>query len=353
MSGECIDPHDVLGEYDLGTVNEVAEAGGTAGKTWKVRAKSGDYLLRLRGVRTSAVSRLRYDHGLRDHLVVRGIPTASAVRTRKGATWVTRSGRVLDLYMLVVGRSFRPESNKEMANAAHALAEFHEAAATYQPELIPEQIDQYTTLGFSDRVSSRMDDPGLQKANLHGVRGLASDAGQRRLVDRCISRVEGLMRTYAGSAYERLIGWVIHGDYTPANLLFSEKGEVVGVFDLDWAMPGTRCRDIADALYYFAARRHETDSSDIWMLTEAVEFDPERMLHSLRAYEAVSPLAPREIEAIPRAFGGRWLSVRLEGMAKVGREERFRFFSRDIEEPLNWLDEHWPELTRELRSDRS
>ena len=143
MSGECIDPHDVLGEYDLGTVNEVAGAGGTAGKTWKVRASSGDYLLRLRGVRTSAVSRLRYDHGLRDHLVVRGIPTASAVRTRKGATWVTRSGRVLDLYVLVVGRSFHPESNKEMANAAYALAEFHEAAATYQPELIPEQIDQY------------------------------------------------------------------------------------------------------------------------------------------------------------------------------------------------------------------
>jgi hypothetical protein len=31
-------------------------------------------------------------------------------------------------------------------------------------------------------------------------------------------------------------------------------------------------------------------------------------------------------------------------MAKVAAEQRFRFFSRQAEAPLRWLDEHWAEL---------
>ena len=48
------------------------------------------------------------------------------------------------------------------------------------------------------------------------------------------------------------------------------------------------------------------------------------------------------------AFAGRWLSIRLEGMAKVDATDRFRFFSRGVEGPLLWLDRHWEDLRRAL-----
>ena len=185
--------------------------------------------------------------------------------------------------------------------------------------------------------------------NVLGVRELAATAHDQRLIDRCIARVEHLRHTYAGAAYDRLKGWIIHGDYTPANLLFSEDGEVVGIFDFDWAVPGARCRDVADALYFFATQRPRTiDPSDIWSLTDAADFAPDRCVVFLNAYQSIAPLAPHEIEVIPSAFAARWFSIRLEGMAKVNKDERFRFFSRQIEKPLLWLDTNWTYLRKRL-----
>ena len=348
MSNEHTDPRPVLREYDIGDLHEIAVAGGTAGRTWKVSTSSGDYFLRLRGVRTSGEDRLRFDHGLREHLVSCGVPTAAAIRTRGGDQWLHRDERVYELYPFVVGRLFRPEDTSEVAEAGRALAEYHRVAADYRPSIDGEDIAQYTTLGFFDTVSDRMDDPRLQRMNMLEVRKLAATEGDRRRVDWCLGRVEQAMTAYAGNAYERLTGWVIHGDYTPANLLFSDMGEVVGIFDLDWALPGARCRDVADGLYFFATEPREIDSASIWSLTDAADFAPDRCALFLRAYQEVAPLDAHEVEAIPSAFAGRWFSIRLEGMAKVPREERFRFFSRDVEKPLHWLDEHWADLRRAI-----
>ena len=73
------DPNSVLALYDIGAIREMGDGGGTANKTWKVKTSSGDYFLRLRGVRTSSEARLRFDHGLRDLLVTCGVPTPVAV----------------------------------------------------------------------------------------------------------------------------------------------------------------------------------------------------------------------------------------------------------------------------------
>ena len=349
MGSDPVDPRAVLDEYDIGAVHQITEAGGTAGRTWRVNTASGDFFLRLRGVRTSAEARLEFDHGLRVHLVAHGVPTAAAIHTRTGERWRRRDEGVFELYPFVVGRAFRPDREAEIASAARALARFHQVGAEYRPpDSRPEPIAQYTTLGFSEAFSDRMDDPDLQRENMLRVRELAPGTVDQSLVDRCLARVEDLARSYAGPAYQPLTGWVIHGDYTPANLLFSPAGEVVGIFDLDWAVPGVRCRDVADGLYFFATRSREIDSSDIWSLTSAADFDLERCAIFLKAYQSVAPLAPAEIDAIPAAFAGRWFSIRLEGMAKVDRDDRFRFFAREIETPLRWLDEHWPDLRRQL-----
>jgi len=352
MSNDNVDPNTVLCEYEIGAVRNVTEAGGTAGKTWKVIASSGDYFMRLRGVRTSTEARLRFDHGLREHLIDRGVPTAAAVKTRAGGKWIRSSGRVYELYPFVVGRPFCPDSEREIASAAKALAGFHKAAADYRPSSAQkESIAQYTTLGFSNEVSYRMDDPHLQIANMLRVRDLANSDRDRELVDRCITRVERSMQTYAGSEYDRLTGWVIHGDYTPANLLFSPDGEVVGIFDFDWALPGARCRDVADGLYFFATCPREVDSSDIWSLTDAADFDLDRCAIFMEAYQSVAPLDSHEIDVIPWAFAGRWFSIRLEGMAKVHEDDRFRFFSRQIEKPLLWLDTNWTYLRNQIQGE--
>jgi hypothetical protein len=64
----------------------------------------------------------------------------------------------------------------------------------------------------------------------------------------------------------------------------------------------------------------------------------------LGAYGETEPLAPGEIHALPLAFAARWLSVRIEGTAKVPAEDRARFCFRDIAAPLNWIEEHWGQV---------
>jgi len=343
------DPRAVLKEYNIGMVSDLLAAGGTAGRTWKVTTSTGDYFLRLRGVRTSSEPRLQFDHGLREHLVARGIPTASAVRTKGGARWLRREGRVFELYPFVAGRPFCPGNVEEIGNAAVALGRFHEAARDYEvPQGESESIGQYTTLGFSTETSHRMDDPAMQRLNLASVRELAVTSEDERVMDWCLGRVGQLEQDYGEAVYERLFGWVIHGDYTPANLLFSDEGEVVGVFDLDWALPGTRCRDIAEGMFFFGAEPRGVDSGDIWSLTAAPDLSRDRCAAFLKAYHGALPLSAEELDAIPSAVAGFWFSIRLEGLAKVPEEDRFRFFAREIERPLAWLDRNWTELRGRL-----
>ena len=127
-------------------------------------------------------------------------------------------------------------------------------------------------------------------------------------------------------------------------MLFSDTDDVAGIFDLDWAVPGARCRDVADGLYFFGSRPRSLDGASIWSLTEAAELDLDRCRMFLRAYLDEDDLTGEELAALPAAFTGRWLSIRLEGMAKVPAGDRFRFFSREIEKPLVWLDRHWDVL---------
>ena len=340
------DPGTILARYDLGAVSGMTAAGGTAGRTWRVATATGDYFLRLRGARTSSDARLRYDHGLRDHLVRHGIGTASPLPATDGVRWHRVPDGVYELYRLVVGRLFDPERDADVAAAGAGLARYHLAAARYRPPSEEaEPIAQFTRLGFSDATSDRMDDPQLQLATLRAVEALTSTTAERQLLEACMSRVGQLCDAYAGDAYERLTGWVIHGDYTPANLLFDTGlGDGVAIFDLDWALPGARCRDVADGLYFFGCRPRTVDGADIWSLTDAGQLDLERCRRFLSAYAGVAPLEPHEVEALPHAFAGRWLSIRLEGMAKVDAADRFRFFARDIEIPLAWWDRHGAEL---------
>lgn len=337
----------VLDAYDVGAISGLAGGGGTAGKTWRVSARSGEYLLRLRGTRTSSPAHLAFDHGLRAHLVARGVPTACAVHTCTGAQWVHAQGRVYELYPLILGRPFDARRVQELVRAAQALAAFHRAAWDYRPPPSWQQrVAQYTSLGFSNEVSDRMDDPRLQLLNLQRVRTLAGTPAEEALVDRCIARVRVLQHTYGRAAYQRLSGYVIHGDYTPANVLYSPAGQVVGIFDFDWAMRGARCLDVAYGLCFFATAPRQIDSGSIWSLTDAATFTVERCAAFLRAYDRAWPLALAEREAIPHAFASLWLSKRLEGMAKVAPDERFHFFARDIKAPLHWMDAHWAELGR-------
>jgi Ser/Thr protein kinase RdoA (MazF antagonist) len=337
-----VDPLEILSSYSIGEVRKVRAAGGTAGKCWRVFAATGCYFLRLRGARTSSLPALEFDHGLRRHLITHGVPTAAPITTRTGETWVVQEGRAFELYSFVGGHQFRG-SRGELVDTAHALARFHAAAADYPARGGYNPVSTQFAIAAPDvGGSDRFDDPVLMAAALE--QRARAESG----FEYAVEQARALLQSYSASIYERLPRWLIHGDYHPGNLLYSTSGRVAGIFDLDWACEHARSRDLADGIYYFATPREAFDNTSIESMTEAVELDFDSAVLFVKAYAEHAPLDPDEARAIPLALRARWLAERLEGSAKVPRERRAWFITRDLARPLQWLDAHGDEFVRAL-----
>lgn len=333
------EPREVLASYRIGEVSAVEPAGGTAGKCWRVTASTGPYFLRQRGPRTSSREALEFDHGLRTHLLARGVPTAAPIATAAGETWVVGKRGVYELYPFVSGRPFRG-GREELVETVQALAHFHQAAAEYDARGTCSSVPaQFAMAAPEVGGSERIDDPELIAA------AFALLGRDESAMEYAVAQAKRLAEEYDAPTYQALPQWLIHGDYHPGNLLYSDAGKMAGIFDLDWACEHTRSRDLADTVYFFARREAPAlDGSRIESLTVAVEPDLDQARLVLRSYHCVAPLAPEEARAIPLALRARWLAMRLEGSAKVPREKRIRFITRELARPLSWLQEHGDEL---------
>ncbi len=338
----------VLRHYDLGALRGVGQHGGTAAGNRRIETSKGVWLLRTRGARTSTDDAIAFDHALRRHLVSRGVPTTAPVARRDGKAFTRWRDRVFEVYSLIPGFSRAEASVAQLQSAARGLAEFHRAAATFPQARAAPLVAQYGSLGLPDK-SDRPEDPvllGRAYAQLLAEAATGCFAGAAECCSGWLSR---LQEQFDQEAYSGLPHVLTHGDYTLANLLFDKRDMVAGIFDFDWARWAPRVRDLADGMYFIGAvRRTPLDPADIWSLTATSDLCVDRCVLWLRAYCEEAMLLPQEVRALPLAFAARWLSVRIEGTAKVPADDRARFCFRDIATPLQWIERHWAEVETEL-----
>lgn len=327
-------PDDVLARYAIGPVLGTQDWGGTAGRTLRVQTAAAVFFLRRRGPRSSAVERIRFDHGLRRLLLRRGIPTAAPLSTVEGEDWVSTPDGVYELYPFVEGRPHHASDRAEIRSLAGSLAAFHQAGSEYRlTSPSPPPFEQFSLAAPGTPGSRRIDDPTCLRAAIAqiagGLRGEELHAAEEMvgLADRVAER-------FGGATYDGMDRYVIHGDLHPANLLFDDTGSVAGIFDLDWATPAPRLRDLADALHFFASAP-VAQGSDIWALTAPRRLDPELARLFLAGYHAALPLSPAELAALPWAWAARWLSMHTDGAYKVPPGERGRFLTHGVLQSAN------------------
>jgi len=338
--------------FDVGAVVTWRSHGGTAGKTWRLTTDRGEWFVRLRGVRTSDPALVAWDHALRRHLVERGIPTAVPLQSRVGRTFVQVGDRACEMYPFVDGVTLQHADLPAVESAAKALAHFHEAARDFTPACKLPPVSQYATVGVPDR-SDRLEDPRLLTKVYETLAAEPEAKRFQKAIDVARRWLDRLLHHFSDAVYNALPHTVVHGDYTLANLLFDpHRRRVCGIFDLDWARPGPRVRDVADGLFFIAGRRRSPlQAGDIRSLTEPVDLLPDRCTLWLRTYMQAARLTLLELQCVPLALAGRWLSVRVEGMAKTPPEERFEFCFGPLPDPLEQLDARWPEILRAAEAD--
>ncbi len=333
--------------YDLGEIRACVHHAGTAAKTWRIETRTGKFLLRTRGTRTSSDALIAFDHAFREHLTAGGIPTATPLRTKTGETYTRVGEKALEVYRLMPGKTLGQTDDKQLAAAARFLARFHQVSNGFRPARELPAVSQYRTLGVRD-ASCRMENPALLTRIYEPLLAQGA-AAYPEAVATCGPWLARLARDFGDAVYDALPRTVTHGDFTLANLLFGPEGKVCGVFDFDWVRYAPRVRDLADGLYFIGGvRRTPLQAGSIWSLTEAVGLTVERCVRWLLGYRSRTSLSRDELRVLPLALAARWLSVRVEGMAKVPQKDRLRFALENAAGPLLWLEDRWAEVLAAL-----
>lgn len=325
---------------------KIETGGGTAGHTWRVESDSGTYFVRVRGLRTASMSRIHFDHGLRQHLHSKGFCAFPPIVNSQGDRFVVRQGKTYEVYPWINGLNYNHNLiTKARIPAAQALAKFHGHAATYRAEC-ENLIPQFAHFPSPIKSRPRLDDPAAVLDVIDWM--LNAHAHAHAAIQHARTRVTWLQDAY-NRHYAQLPRTVIHGDYNCFNLLFTPDGEVAGVFDFDWAWRDVRLRDVADLVLFFGTRRETgMDTKSIWSLTTCPHLELNSMTKIAMDYHIASPLTIEERQALPLAILARWVSCRAEGLIKVEPSRRSDFFLHDFEKPFRWYDKNADHFVRTL-----
>jgi Ser/Thr protein kinase RdoA (MazF antagonist) len=315
------DVASVLERYEVGrALDPPRPAGGTANTNCRIVTDRGQFVLRRRNPKYAVPAYVAFDHQLMEHLARRGVPTPLAVCSRSGKRWVVVNGDTYELYPFRPGRAHDRGSLAEIRAAASALAHFHEAAAAFEAP--------------PGKEWPRYDDPAQIRAGLEEMRDELTG-----ILQELHDHLAMIERELPDILYAALPRHVIHGDFHPANVTFTEDGQVAGIWDMDWCTVQPRIRDVADGLIFFGGVRDgDVDSSDIRKLTRTWLPDAKRFAAFLTAYTARRSLTDEELSLLPVFMRARWLHCRVIGRSKVPEDARTAYFVDGLLEPLRALD---------------
>lgn len=325
----------ILSNYNTGRIVSISQiGGGTANANFLVSSDAGDFFLRRRNPNYSNEKTLIFDHMLMNHLAVCGICAPFPVKTKDCREWVRIKNGVYELFKYVEGKDYSQENRDQLIQSAITLAKFHTSTSYFNAR------------GLKDW--SRYDDPKLIKRGLDIV-SKCNGIKEEKLFDYLYLVTKKLEEKIPDHIYWDLPACIIHGDYHPANLKFS-NGKVIGVFDLDWATRQPRIRDIVDGILYFAARRKKPiNGNNIFSLTQECFIDIKRSKLFINTYRKYTKFTDLELELLPYFMRARWLYSRVSGTRKVRSEAMANYFTNGITTPLFWLDKNEEKFVKLLK----
>ena len=327
---------EVLRAFDLGAPSEVRRLGGTATPKFAVQVPEGRFVVRARPAEFADDKFIRFDHECLRRLAEHGLPVPRPRRRADGTSWCHTKRGVFEAFAWVEGDSFREGDRAAIAGLGNFLARFHLA--------LSENI-------FPGKEGVlREDHPDLLEIHVKQLRELCRTSRDSAQTDRLAQQLELVRQSLDQALYPKLPKAVIHGDIHPGNVKF-RGAEVAAVYDFDYLSPQARCRDLVDALMFFAAsRRHRADPDDIRSLTQPFALNSEWSSLLLGGYQQVSKLSELEWSALPWLMRSQWLQIRLRGSRKVRREEKLAFVYNQFFEMIEWLDHEAHDFFGGLRS---
>lgn len=327
----------VLACYGISEVIEMQDpGGGTRNSNLMVLTPRGNFFLRRRYSGYCDRRSIAYEHALMEHLHRKGIVGPYPLKSKDGTTWVELDSHVYELHPFVEGKPFDRHNLEQLRNAGKGLGHFHWAVQDFVPPV--------------ERPRFRIDPPEPARKTIEQLITANPQPEVQKVLGYVKQQLERVQKNLPDETYRRLPHCVIHGDFHPGNVKFRGP-EIAGIFDLDWASDQPRLQDVAYGLLYFAAERAtDIDGADIFSLTQTCRIDLQRSQIFLSGYRQYQKLADEEISLLPDFMRIAWICCRCDGLAKVKTEDRIRFFTGGICQPLEWLDQFGERLITEIEA---
>lgn len=209
-----------------------------------------------------------FEHEIITHLEKKQFNlVAGLIRAKNRKTYTKRfngQDHYFALFHLLSGEDrygwFLPRcSRKDLGNAAAVLARFHNVVADFKTA---GKCYDFKIIDFLSAVPQSI--PGYPKKGIE----TPFELYLHKNVETILAFVKGTIRTLKENIKtedsQRLPHRIIHGDYHPGNLKFTND-RVTGLFDFDWAKRGLRCFDVALAITYFCMEGGKNDTERLCM----------------------------------------------------------------------------------------
>ena len=268
-----------MSHYDIGIVHRVKPltAGNRRAPKVIVSADKGTFLLKRRPRGRDDLQRVAFAHTVQQHLASRSFPVTSLlVTTGERVTALSLENHIYEFFQFVNGSRYdgSPEATRE---AGRQLALFHKHLADLGVHDEPSPwcfhnsalVRRHLNVIGSDRLT----ETGRQ------MHAMAQELLLR--YDKSSARVDEL----------RFASWkrqVVHGDWHPGNLLFSDH-KIVAVVDFDSIRVAPPATDLANGMLQFSIVADGPDPAK-W----PAHFDRDRIFQFLEGYREVIRLSERK-----------------------------------------------------------
>ena len=269
----------VLSHYDIGIVHRVKPltAGNRRAPKVIVTADKGVFLLKRRPRGRDDLERVAFAHAVQQHLAQRSFPVTSLLSTTdEQATALSLENHIYEFFRFVAGSRY-DGSTEATREAGRQLAMFHKHLADFGAR------EKRSPWCYHDsaRVRRHLKLIGSDKRT-ESARKIQAVAQELLLrYDKSSARVNEL----GFASWKRQ---VVHGDWHPGNLLFSD-GKIVAVVDFDSIRVAPPATDLANGMLQFSIIADRSNPAQ-W----PAHFDRDRVLQFFEGYREIIKLSERK-----------------------------------------------------------
>lgn len=273
----------VLSHYDVGVVHRVKPLFGGNRRAPKVivRADKGTFLLKRRPKGREDLKCVMFAHAVQRHLAIRSFPVTTLLATSdENKTILSVDNHIYELFKFVSGTRY-DGSPEATAEAGRQLAVLHgclsDLALDYEPF-----VGSFHN-SSAVRQYLKMVRVGRRSGNVQAMQAVSDSLVIR--YDRSCQRANKL-------GFDSWKRQIVHGDWHPGNLLFSDR-KIVGVVDFDSIRIAPPVTDLANGMLQFSIIGDHPDPNH-W----PDHFDEVRLMGFLNAYREVAPVNKHQINAL-------------------------------------------------------